>query len=93
MLHKNSTDMNLKKKNSPIAVYSDSDSIGLEFFLMCTVYIETESRHFACKLFYCPMINDSERYKNPSLFCINKAVGFIDIVVIDTVIVIVPIES
>lgn len=55
---------------------------------MCSVYIETESRHFACKLFYCPMINDSERYKNPSLFCINKAVGFID-----TVIVIVPIES
>lgn len=55
---------------------------------MCTVYIETESRHFACKLSYCPMINDSERYKNPSLFCINKAVGFIDIVVIDTVIVI-----
>lgn len=84
--------MNLKKKISPIAVYSDSDSIGLEFFLMCTVYIETESRHFACKLSYCPMINDSER-KNPSLFCINKAVGFIDIVVIDTVIVIVPIES
>lgn len=59
---------------------------------MCTVHIETENRHFACKLFYCPMINDSERYKNPS-FCINKAVGFIDIVVIDTVIVIVPIES
>lgn len=86
--------MNLNlKKISPIAVYSDSDSIGLEFFLMCTVHIETESRHFACKLFYCPMINDSERYKNPSLFCINKAVGFIDIVVIDTVIVIVPIES
>lgn len=55
---------------------------------MCTVHIETESRHFACKLFYCPMINDSERYKNPSLFCINKAVEFIDIVVIDTVIVI-----
>lgn len=85
--------MNLKKKISPIVVYSDSDSIGLEFFLMCTVHIETESRHFACKLFYCPMINDSERYKNPSLFCKNKAVGFIDIVIIDTVIVIVPIES
>lgn len=85
--------MNLKKTNSPIAVYSDSDSIGLEFFLMCTVYIETESRHIACKLFYCPMINDSVRYKNPSLFCVNRTVGFIDVVVIDTVIVIVPIES
>lgn len=92
MLHKNSTDMNLKKKCSPIAVYSDSDSIGLKFFLMCSVYIETESRHIAYKLFYCPMINDSERYKNPSLFCVNRAVGFNDVVFID-INVIVPIES
>lgn len=59
---------------------------------MCSVYIETESRHIACKLFYCPMINDSERYKNPSLFCVNRAVGFNDVVFID-INVIVPIES
>lgn len=87
MLYKNSIDMNLKKKIFLIAVYSDLDFIGLEFFLMCIVYIEIESRYFVCKLFYCFMINDFERYKNLLLFCINKVVGFIDIVVIDIVIV------
>lgn len=59
---------------------------------MCIVYIEIESCYFVCKLFYCFMINDFEWYKNLLLFCISKVVGFIDIVVIDIVIVIVFIE-
>lgn len=54
---------------------------------MCIVYIEIECSYFVCKLFYCFMINDFEWYKNLLLFCINKVVGFIDIEVIDIVIV------